>query len=134
LDTLKEHTPRAEESFIVNTQPMSDPKVGHWVAVRVTPDSVEYYNPFGKPPAAKMRTVLKRIIRRGLRRGAPPLQFKINRMQDQSITSQNCGWFSMKFLDDRAAGKPFKEATGFNKLGEKQVEKYKQKYKEFGYI
>lgn len=95
--------------------------------VRVTLDVVEYYNPFGMRPSLKMLSAIKKVIGRRAKR-----QFKMNRIQDQSITSQNCGWFSMKFLDDMAAGKHFKEVTRFNKLGEKEIAKYKLKYKAFG--
>ena len=67
------------------------------------------------------------------------LQFKINRIKFQKSTSDNCGYFAMKFIKDRLDGKNFKEATGFEILnkaikGEKDIEKFKSKIKEFGSI
>lgn len=128
LDTLPKFSESDAESynFIVNTQPMTNPTVGHWIAMRVTPDVVEYYDPLGLRPSPQMKTALKRAIGFNGKR-----QFKINRMQDQSITSSNCGWFAMRFLDKRNAGSKWVDATGFNKLGEAQIKKYKLKYKDF---
>jgi hypothetical protein len=59
-------------------------------------------------------------------------QFKLNMIQDQSRTSSTCGWHSMKFLVDRYEGKPFKEASGFNALGEKNIKAFQKHYKKFG--
>lgn len=127
VDNMKDAGTLPESySFITNTSPISDPKVGHWVAVRADPKTVEYYDPLGMPPNRPMMKALMEMVGKGER------QFKVNRMRDQAATAQTCGPHSMKFLDDRATGKPFKEATGFNKLGEKQVMQYMKKYKDFG--
>lgn len=126
LDSLPEDGAR-----IVNTSPMTDPKVGHWVAIKVSPTTLEYYDPLGRPPAPDMLAA----IEKALPKGHTSLQFKINRMRDQAMTTMTCGWHAMKFLMDRyAKDKPFKEASGFNKLGEKQVAQFMKKYKDFGYI
>ncbi|DAC81604.1 TPA_asm: adenain+ [Physarum slime mold MELD virus] len=124
IDTLPDFGKDFIGNFIVNTSPITNPAVGHWVAVRVDPDTIEYYDPLGLKPTPLMYSELKRA----LAFGTGKKQFKINHMQDQNIHSNNCGWFAMKFLNDRARGRKWIEATGFNKLGEKEIENYKQKY------
>lgn len=121
LPSLRESTEGGKYNFIVNTNAIGNPTVGHWVAVRVTPDVIEYYDPLGLLPSPAMKKALSHAIGFNGNR-----QFKINRMQDQNIYSTNCGWFAMKFLEGRAKGDPWISATGFNKLGEKEISKYKK--------
>lgn len=125
--------------FVVNTLPILkggkvNTEVGHWVAVNVIrdPPTVEYYNPFGYPPAKGMLTQIKKLLRR---MSQPKSQFKINQIQDQANNSMNCGWHSMKFLTDRYSGKRFRTASGFDAVnGEANVKDYKKYYQKFGMI
>ena len=112
-----------EFSFIMNTVPISIP-TGHWVAVRIEPDVLEYYDSFGEDPSKQflknIRPVLKKYGPNNI------YQFKINHVKFQRNNSNNCGWFAQKFLYDRSKGKTFKDATGFKILehsiaGEKDV-------------
>lgn len=122
-------------SIIANTMP-STTLMGHWVAIKVGEagdgkPTVEYYDPLAEPPKPDMMRAIRRLVKR---MGVPtPLQFKVNKIQDQSTTSANCGWFAMKFLTDRYEGKPFREASSFNAVvGEKNIKEYKKHYKKFG--
>ena len=57
------------------------------------------------------------------------LKFKINKIQDQSSKSSNCGDFCCKWVDKMWSGQKFKEATKYNAVnGEKDIEKYKIKW------
>jgi hypothetical protein len=123
-------------SFIMNTEPIRTPN-GHWVAVILTPTNLEYFDSFGEDPSP---TFLKNMMK--LAESWSPkslLQFKINRVKFQRNNSVNCGFFAMKFLIDRYSGKNFKQATGFDIInnaikGEKEIERFKNKIKEFGAI
>jgi len=123
-------------SFIMNTEPISVPN-GHWVGVVLTPNNLEYYDSFGEEPSKKFLKNMKRLAQTW----SPDklLQFKINRIKYQRTNSDNCGYFAMKFIKDRHDGQNFKEATGFeiiNKAlkGEKEIQKFKSKVREFGAI
>jgi hypothetical protein len=63
-------------------------------------------------------------------------KLKINMVKDQKDDTSNCGFYVIKFLDDRFDGKSFKDASMFSKIdfskvkdnskqGEKAIEKYK---------
>jgi hypothetical protein len=119
-------------SFIANTEPISVP-TGHWIAVYVTPTTLEYYDSFGNDPDDIMKNKLKSL--------GSGRQFKINKCKHQSVTSSNCGWFAIKFILDRIAGRTFKDCTGYakleklvNKSGEKAINEFKKKIHEFGVI
>jgi hypothetical protein len=134
VNTLKNINLPAPLSFITNTLPLSK-KMGHWVAVYVTDNDVEYYDPFGRPPDKKMKQELKKLLDRSFsNEPRKKLQFKINMVQDQSTDSMNCGWFAIRFLLDRYNGKKFIDATGFNPHGEKNIKIMQKYYKTFGSI
>ena len=123
-------------SFIMNTQP-SYVKMGHWVSILITPDTLEYYDPFGEDPP---KIFLKDLLPK-LKMWMPNnlFQFKINRIKFQRNNSNNCGYHAMKFLIDRHKGIPFKDVTGFTKFdqslrGEKIIKEFKKKCKQFGYV
>ena len=46
------------------------------------------------------------------------LKFKINRIKHQSVSSENCGYFAMKFLMDRFNGKPWQDGSGYSDVRE----------------
>lgn len=136
LDQLKELNPKPMMSFIMNTAPIKK-YYGHWVAVYIDAKkdmSVEYYDPLGDPPPKRFMRDIKRIIDKI--NPSAYLKMKINKIADQSATSDNCGWFAMKFLVQRYHGIPFRECSGYDdsKNGEKNIKKFMSKYKKFGYI
>lgn len=127
-------------NLIANTIPIKNPGVvGHWVAINSTigedgKPAVEYYDPLGEPPKVDMLRAIRRLTKRlGVRdaAGRSP-QFKVNKVQDQRFDTDTCGWHAMDFLRDRYAGKPFREASGFNALGEKNIKAMKKHWKAFG--
>lgn len=116
-------------SFIYNTAPLKE-KGEHWIAVIVTPTTVEHIDSLGYDPSPEAYENIKKLI------GNCP-QFKISNTRWQSIKSSNCGYFAMKAIRDRMAGKTFKQVTGWDIVeksfeGEKNIKKFKEKIKEFG--
>lgn len=136
IDATEEDMPF---SFIMNTDTRKNnsPETGHWVAVLIDPDDEEeinYFDPLGEPPSKEFLKGLKKIVAKV--NPAVYLKLKVNGIQHQSDDSDNCGWFSLKFLVDRAAGMPFADSSGFSeyettKRGESSIEDFK---KEFGFI
>jgi hypothetical protein len=125
--------------FIMNTDP-SNKEGKHWVSILIdlTDDmSVEYFDSFGREPPKKFMKEIKKLIDR--LKPNSYLKFKTNRVQVQDKSTQNCGFFAMKFLLDRLSnGLSFKEATGYkpqiidNSIeGENNIQLIKNK---FGYI
>lgn len=132
VDTLRfaKLVPGEINSVIVNTSPIpkgpAEDKPGHWIALRIDGKpggNVEYYDPLSFPPDSAMEQAIKNLVSQTFDNGKPskPRQFKINRLRDQAATSQTCGWHSLRFLANRALGRKFKVATGFNKLGEEEA-------------
>jgi hypothetical protein len=126
--------PNTNNSFIYNLMPVEANQPGHWVAVNIikNPPTLEYYDPFGQKPQEFFNAAIKPLLRSI---SSDKFQYKINRIQDQSTSSANCGFFAMRFLLDRNDHKPFKVVTKFEDhslQGEKQINKFKQK--NFAYI
>lgn len=124
-----------DSCFILNTLPSNTKVSGHWVAVKIGKDALEYYDSFGEDIPKKMAKALYKL----LKRLGGTFQLKINSVKKQSVKSANCGWFAMKFLLDRAKGKTFKEATGYKILedsikGERAIENWKSKQKDFQFL
>jgi hypothetical protein len=118
----------------MNTQPISEP-IGHWVAVRVAPSVIEYFDSFAEEPPKQFYTNIKKILPPGI------YQNKINRcVVHQSENSNVCGYFAMKFIKDRIVDKnTWKEAAGFikidkSKLKEEELKIFIKKIKRYGYI
>ena len=131
LNTIKDINDKPPFSFISNTLPLSK-KIGHWIAVYVNNDNIEYYDPFGQPPDKKMKNTLKKLLNKAFNSNLrKKLQFKINMVQDQSTNSMNCGWFAIRFLLNRYNGKKFIEVSGFNPNGEKNIKIMQKYYKAF---
>src|SRR5690606_18244700 len=93
LDFIKVNPKYSHFSFIL-TKKKSGCQDGHWVAVYVDKNNIEYYDSFGQDPSAAIVKELKKVIRRFTKK---KLQFKINRIRFQRINSDNCGYFAMKF-------------------------------------
>jgi hypothetical protein len=138
LDKIPVNASADSINFVMNTVP-SNVKYGHWVAVYINKHNLEYYDSFGQPPSNEFITNIKAVLKKFV--GNKPLQFKINRIKIQSVSSTNCGYYAIKFLIDKYQGKSFKEITKYNKLmgvfkSEKQIEAFKKKIniKPFEYI
>lgn len=115
-----------DQGFIINTT-TRDEGGQHWQAVFISPlksRTVEFYDSYGDDPEPELVDELSRIMK--VIKPSGILKFKINKVKHQG-NSNNCGWFSMKFLIDRFNGKSFKEATGF-KGGEAVIERFKDYY------
>lgn len=118
--------------FIMNTDKRG--KAGqHWVAIYIDHNAAEYFDPFGikgsnrGEPEADTRQGIRKILDK---MGIGEIQLKHNKIQKQSITTNNCGWFSQQFLVDRFKGKPFMDASGFSQVdqSEKEIAKFKKKF------
>ena len=121
-------------SFILNNMP-HNVKIGHFIAVKMEPRVLEYYDPLeNKPKMEFMKSIASVLKRLGIKL---PVQFKINKIRFQSSTSDNCGYFSMRFLQRRYSGENFKDASGFTRFmgirdSERGIRKYRHKISEFG--
>ena len=147
LDTLKDFKPfdgrkasskQKKMSIIINTMPF--PEDGHWVSLRMEPGVLEYYDPLGRPPSKEMMTEIRRLSKGLKKRDGSKVQIKINRIRHQG-GSLNCGYFAIKQLMDRQAGKTWKESTEYyimqkaiQEAGEKSIEAFKKEMPDFKYI
>eukprot|EP00732_Lithocolla_globosa_P000408 Lithocolla_globosa_v1_NODE_121_length_6109_cov_174.362075.p4 type:complete len:119 gc:universal NODE_121_length_6109_cov_174.362075:1920-2276(+) len=116
----------------MNTAPKNT-QHGHWIAVMITPNTIEYVDSFAENPSFKFNHHIKKILKPGV------YQMKINSVKRQNVKTDTCGYHAMKFLADRYAGKSFKEATGFDIIdksikGEEEIKKFKKMVKDFGYV
>jgi hypothetical protein len=120
--------------WIQNTDPRSS-EGRHWVAyfINIPEGEINYYDSLvennGMPSAESMKG-LKKIIDK-----INPefyLKFKNNLCRFQNPKSNNCGYFSLKFLLDRYSNIPFRECTGYDKVvdkygeGEMMIKKFKR--------
>jgi len=122
--------------FVINTDPASKPGK-HWVGVYINPNSVNYFDSFGRPCPSDIRLQLKYIVDK--MKPKTLQKFKENRIKLQAVNTNNCGFFVMKFLKDMFSGKPFIEATPFGKIsktlqGEQQIKKFKETLKPFSWF
>lgn len=119
-------------SFIINTKNRNEPKIGHWVSIRIDPkDSIEYFDPLAEDPPNQIRKGIKNMINR-----IQPdvyLKFKINKIKHQAENTDTCGFHCIAELKNRSNGIDWKECTGWSEVrkSEKDVKKMKKKY---GYI
>ena len=126
--------------FIMNTLNSYDHSVGHWVAIYydVSNDgeyTLEYYDPFGNDPDnKKLIDKFKKLFEK-LNIDAY-VKVKINKIKQQSISSNNCGWFCIKFLLERLNGISFKDATKYKKISknEDNITEIKKHYNKYGFI
>jgi len=123
-------------SFIMNTARRNE-EIGHFVAVYINHNNLEYYDSLGQEPSMLFKVNIKPILKKYV--GNNLLQFKINRIKYQSNTSDTCGLFSARFLIKKYKGENFKEASGFNQFNgilksEKEIQKFKTIFKKFNFI
>jgi hypothetical protein len=141
ISTIKAQ-PHSRVAFVLNTDPSNKPGK-HWVACYIDTrpggsNSVEYYNSFAVDCPADIKKALKLLVDK--LKPDTYLKFKENRVIHQSDKSNNCGYFSCRFLIDRFRGKTFAEATGYDDrirsaigVNEHEIEKLKHS-KPFSYI
>ena len=73
-----------EYSFILNSEKFPD--TGHWIAIRIDPETLEYYDCFGEQLSKEFIDWAKKYFNKGL------VQFKINYVKRQRINSDRCGY------------------------------------------
>jgi hypothetical protein len=125
IDTLPKKLPIG---FVMNLD-SSDEAGSHWVAVYINSDSVEYFDPLADPPSKEFIADIKKYLES---MKVPVLmKFKVNKIKQQSDSTPHCGFFAIKFLDDRFHGVPYQWTTRYMtnvKKGEEEIKK------EFDYI
>ena len=122
-------TPKTREfGFVINNEDSS--KSGqHWMACYVNKDRAEicFYDPLVSQPTKRFMHDIKQVVDRM----HPDVYFKlkVNGVRDQNPKTNDCGFFSSKFLLDMFHGKKFRTATHFDDAsgkGERMIEKFKQ--------
>jgi hypothetical protein len=127
--------------WIMNTAP-STSQGDHWVSIFIDPvgsKSVEYFDSFGREIPPDIQKDVKLVV--DIMKPNTFLKLKSNHVILQNDSTNNCGYFSMRFLLDRLRGKSFVESTGYenamkfndSKQGEKEIERLK-KMPPFSYI
>ena len=114
-------------SWVMNLDKSGEPG-SHWVAVLITPHSVEYFDSFGDYPTP---SVQERIVAAGKRLWPENVKtLKVNRIKHQDERTSTCGFHAMKFIRDRMSGQSFVDVTGYGKA-RSQVRKSEAAVKEF---
>lgn len=112
-DEINEVKKRIPTGFIINTAPSTADEGEHWQAVYIGPDSVEFYDSYGDDPSPEVKKALKKLIHSW---NLPVmLKFKVNKVAAQKDKTDTCGYFAMRFLDERFNGIPFEQATRFKR-------------------
>lgn len=124
--------------FIINTDESSKPGK-HWMAVYVDAEddnSIEIYDPLGQKGYGMPDSVMLKGMKQLIAKMNIPIYLKIktNHIQRQDESSKLCGLHCMMFLKKRFNGLPWKLASGFKDLKEKEAEQLQNKVKEFGYL
>jgi hypothetical protein len=124
-------------SFIMNLNPIEKKYGGHWVAVKIDDDTIEYFDSFAEPPTDDFMKKIKLLVKKWKPNNA--FQMKTNRVKHQRNNSNLCGFHAMKFLVDRYNGISFMKTTGFEIINKaiqkgKGINKFKDSIEQFGYI
>ena len=136
---LKKIKPRSRGCFIINNDPRGQPGE-HWRAVffDARPDtpspSMEFFDSYADPPSKTLLKGLQRIQTK--LKPETLLKYKENKIVAQNNVSSNCGFFCVKFLQDRLSGKKFAECSGFDDSAkqEKDIEAFKARFPHFGHF
>jgi len=138
--------PNKKQAWVVHIPNKGSRTQGHWVAVYVDKPRgvIEYYDSFGKEPSASTRRALSALAKT---RGMDAPLLKVNAVPRQSVTSSNCGFHALWYLDKRTklgdAPGAFAMASGFSDLlhaamdagvspvgnGESVINKYKREFR-----
>jgi hypothetical protein len=110
VDEIKDIPKQIPQGFIINTAKHDKPGE-HWQGIYITEDSVEFYDSYGDKPD---RSVI-RDIKNKLEEWQVPtmMKFKVNNVAGQKDDTDTCGYFAMRFLDERFHGVPFDQVTRF---------------------
>ena len=115
-----------EFAFIINST-SSKTSGQHWRAIFIdVPNSeIDYYDSLVSSPTKEFLRDIKLLIDK-----INPntyMKLKINMIKQQADNTENCGFFSMKFILDRFKNRSFKNASGGDKsdIGEYEIEKFK---------
>ena len=120
IDEIKDIPKKIPQGFIINTAKAADKEGLHWQAVYISPDSVEFYDSYGDEPDNLLVKQLKEVIHSW--KLPILLKFKVNKVAGQKDTTDTCGFFAMRFLDERFNGVPFEQATRFKRPDNYDVE------------
>ena len=101
--------------------------------------SIEIYNSLGfvSDEPEETRQITRDVSKLVRRMKLPYLvKLKINSVRDQSLKTNTCGYFAVKFIYDRMRGIPFKVASGYSSVkgAELSIKKFKRKLISFGYV
>jgi hypothetical protein len=136
-----------EMGFIINVVPSTSDgsgrdgfRSGHWRAVYINNaddlPSIEFFDPLGDAPEKQLIDGFRKITNK--MDNDKLFLFKENMIKRQADTTDTCGHFALKFLEDRFNGVPWPEATGFDKCmnqssdGEREIMKHAKRYE--GYL
>ena len=156
INELPRYVARGDKrfGFVINTNPSTSDgsgndgyRTGHWRSVYINNEddypTVEYFDPLTE---GKMPPELITMCRKIAMKMNPSMMFKYkqNMLRRQSKMTSNCGWHSVKFLDDRYNGVPWSEATGYDSYmaqhssapddshdGERDIAKVIKKYESY---
>ena len=91
--------------------------------------SLEYFDSFGEPPTLDFMKNIKKVI--NVLDPETCLKFKVNKIKQQRVNSDTCGYFAMHFLMQRYAGVPFSKITKYNEMQKCVTNKSEEKIKAF---
>lgn len=112
-DEIRKLPKKIPIGFIMNLDKRNQPG-SHWVAVYISNDSIEYFDPFGKDPTDQFKKDITNFV--NSMHLPIMMKFKINKVQRQHGNSFKCGYHSIRFLDDRFRGIPFYKASGYDSV------------------
>lgn len=128
--------------FIMNTERARDferdPRhVGHWVAVSIIDDAIEYYDPLADPASDAFLQEMDKYMDKL----DPDVYYRLkeNSVKMQDDSTDNCGWFCILQLVKRfIRGESWAKSTGFietiqdeSEEGEREISRFKSKYSKF---
>jgi Ulp1 family protease len=106
-------------------------ELGHWKSVYVSNEddfpSIEYYDSLAestpsKPMIDKLRQIAQKM------NPEKYFKLKVNNLKVQPDNNNDCGYYAIKFLEDRHDGVPFEEATMYKQF----IDKYGGDYSKEG--
>lgn len=123
-------------SFIINSANNNKDKTNplHWIAVYCDGASIEYYDCSGKNLRIKdFENITAKYLPYIFNHY---LKFKFNNIKNQSLKSNTCGFFAMKFLISRYVGISFKDATNYKNvnMNEKNINQFRKNINKFGLL
>ena len=114
--------------FIMNLSNRKSPSGGtHWTAVWIDKKDCCYFDSFGREPDKRTKQELTTLLDGNNLNTLRKFKYNTNEIQD--INSSDCGFMSIKFIENMLHGKSFKEATDYTEADvQKMVKKYASEY------